>query len=143
MPAHPGNTRASGQAPRAPEIYGRILCYNGFDVLFAPTGDHAIELAQQYRPDVVLLDMRLPDVSGLQLLDHLRKHCALGDAPVVVLSGLAEADMGEKARQAGCAAYLEKPASPVAVLHAVEALVGKAPQAGLGTPPRAIEPPSG
>jgi CheY-like chemotaxis protein len=122
------------------EIYGRILGYNGFDVVFAPTGSDAMELAQQYRPDVVLLDMRLPDVTGLQLLDHLRRHCAL-DAHVVVLSGLAEESMGEMARRAGCAAYIEKPASPVAVLHAVEALVGKAPLPGVGVPPRLIEPP--
>jgi DNA-binding response OmpR family regulator len=122
------------------EIYGRILCYNGFDVMFAGTGHSGLGLAARYRPDLILLDMGLPDVPGLDVCTRLRAWRATASVPVVVLSAFAEAVMGARARAAGCALYMEKPASPVAVLHAVESFIGKAPLAGVGRPPRMIEP---
>jgi two-component system, cell cycle response regulator DivK len=123
------------------EIYGRILCYNGFDVVFAADGATALDRAERYPPDLVLLDLCLPDMSGLGVLDSLRERLHLELTPVVALSGLRQHDLGGKVRAAGCARYIEKPASPVAVLHSVEDLIGKAPLPGVGTPPQVIEPP--
>jgi two-component system, cell cycle response regulator DivK len=122
------------------EIYGRILCYNGYDVVFAHTGQSGLGLAREYRPDLILLDMGLPDLPGLDVCARLREWHATASVPVVVLSAFAEAHMGDRAREAGCALYIEKPASPVSVLHAIERLIGKAPLPGVGRPPRMIEP---
>jgi CheY-like chemotaxis protein len=122
------------------EIYGRLLCYNGFDVVFAKTGHGALDLASRYPPDLVLLDMGLPDMQGLDVCTRLREQGLPDDVPVVALSGFPAATMSDRALDAGCVQYIEKPASPVAVLHLVESLVGRPPLAGDGRPPVTLDP---
>ena len=126
--------------PHDREIYGSILCYNGFDVMCASDGLSGIRLARRAMPDVVLLDIGLPDLHGLDLCSELRTDIETGSIPVIALSAYAETRMGEQARLAGCTRYIEKPASPVAVLHEIEQLIGKAPLPGEGSPPRMISP---
>jgi CheY-like chemotaxis protein len=123
------------------EIYGRMLCYNGFDVVFAADGATALDQAAQYPPDLVLLDLCLPDMSGLRVLERLRDQPQCVSTPVVALSGLRQDRVAAEVRDAGCDSFIEKPASPVDVLHSVEGLVGKAPLPGVGTPPQVIESP--
>jgi CheY-like chemotaxis protein len=122
------------------EIYGRTLCYNGFDVVFAADGRSALNRAAQYTPDLVVLDVCLPDMSGLRVLGILRERPEFNGTPVIVLSGLSEDGLGGRARAAGGDRYIEKPASPVMVLHAVEDLIGKAPLPGVGVLPQVVEP---
>jgi CheY-like chemotaxis protein len=122
------------------EIYGRTLCYNGFDVVFAADGRSALDRAVRYPPDLVVLDVCLPDMSGLRVLGILRERPEFSGTPVIVLSGLSEEGLGGRARAAGGDRYIEKPASPVTVLHAVEDLIGKAPLPGVGALPQVIEP---
>lgn len=112
------------------EIYGRILWYNGFDVIFAMDGEAALRIADEQRPDLVLLDLGLPDVSGLRVCEQLRERAYMANVPVIVLSGMARERHGPQLRRAGCTQYLEKPASPIAVLHEVERFIGRAPQPG-------------
>jgi DNA-binding response OmpR family regulator len=122
--------------PHDRQIYGMMLCYNGFDVVFAGRGATALPLAEQFEPDLVLLDVGLPDASGLDLCQELRS--GPGEPPVIVLSGFAESRLGAAARRAGCTRYIEKPTNPVEVLHQIEALIGQAPLAGVGTRPRIL-----
>jgi CheY-like chemotaxis protein len=126
--------------PHDREIYGSILCYNGFDVVCAASGESGIRLARQLHPDVVLLDIGLPDLDGLDLCAAMRSDPATADIPVVALSAYAEVRMGEQARLAGCSRYIEKPASPVGVLHEIERYVGKPPLPGDGRAPRITTP---
>jgi two-component system cell cycle response regulator DivK len=126
--------------PHDREIYGSILCYNGFDVVCADNGESGIRLARRIRPDVVLLDIGLPDLHGLDLCSSLRAEPDTAGIPVIALSAYAETRMGEQARVAGCTRYIEKPASPVGVLHEIENLVGKAPLPGDGRPPQMTPP---
>jgi two-component system, cell cycle response regulator DivK len=121
------------------EIYGRVLWYNGFDVAFAETVQSGLDMTHRYRPDLILLDLGLPDMSGLDFCRLFRDLPGMGDVPIVVLSGFAEARLGPTTRALGCERYIEKPASPVAVLHEVETLLGKAPLPGLGSPPRLLD----
>lgn len=142
----PGNSRERqlvllvDDDPHDREIYGSILCYNGFDVVCADDGTSGISLAQRILPDIVLLDIGLPDLHGLDLCSTLRTDPDTAVIPVIALSAYAETRMGEQARLAGCTRYIEKPASPVAVLHEIEQLVGKPPLPGDGQPPRMIPP---
>ncbi|HEX2165985.1 MAG TPA: response regulator [Longimicrobiales bacterium] len=126
--------------PHDREIYGSILCYNGFDVMCANDGTSGINLARRAMPDLVLLDIGLPDLHGLDLCSSLRTDTDTAAIPVIALSAYAETRMGEQARLAGCTRYIEKPASPVAVLHEIEQLIGTAPLPGEGRPPRMVTP---
>ncbi|CAN5897059.1 hypothetical protein BH23GEM9_BH23GEM9_31670 [soil metagenome] len=118
------------------EIYGKILWYNGFDCIYAANGIEGLSLARQHRPDVIVLDIGLPGIDGLELCRRLHAEPATRDMPVIFLTAAPARDFEHAADKAGCAQYIEKPASPVELLHAVEALVGRAPPAGEGSPPR-------
>ena len=121
------------------QIYGMMLCYNGFDVAFASSNATGVQAARRYRPDLVLLDLGLPDGHGLDLCTEVRSWKDTADVPVLVLSGFRETELGEAARRAGCTAYIEKPANPIDVMHRVEEIVGTPPLAGEGRPPRVLE----
>lgn len=120
------------------ELYGMMLCYNGFDVVFAGSISSGVEMARQYAPDLVLLDLGLPDGNGLELCGRLR-HAVERRVPVVVLSGFRRSELGRTADRYGCADYVEKPASPVDVMHRIETLVGKPPLPGEGELPAVLD----
>lgn len=117
------------------EIYGKILWYNGYDVAYAADGKEGLRLARERQPDLVLVDMMLPGIDGLELCRRVREDRALDQVPIVMLTARSVDEIGDQARAAGCTAFLEKPHSPVDLLHRVEGLVGRPPLSGEGTPP--------
>jgi two-component system, OmpR family, response regulator ResD len=120
------------------ELYGKILWYNGFDVMYARDGAEGLRCADDYQPDLVVVDLGLPGMDGLELCRRLKERTANAGLPVVILSARAQIDYGHQARRAGCDVYLEKPHSPVGVLKEVERLIGQAPP-GAGGPPPEVE----
>jgi two-component system, cell cycle response regulator DivK len=119
-------------------MYGGMLCYNGFDVVLAFDAASALRLAALHSPDIVLLDLGLPDRNGIEVCEELRRRHSAADTPIIALSAFAERDMGQRARAAGCTVYVEKPASPVHVLHVIEEFIGRAPLPGNGPAPRVL-----
>lgn len=109
------------------EIYGQVLWYNGFDVLFARDGVEAVAMARAHQPDLVLLDLMIPRLDGLRVCRLLKEDPETAGIPVMVLSGRRRNEMEAAARAAGCCRYLEKPVSPVVALHEVEEQIGRAP----------------
>jgi CheY-like chemotaxis protein len=109
------------------EIYGKTLWYNGYDVIHGGDGEAALELARQHAPDLVLVDLLLPRMNGIDLCRQLRVEPSLRDVPLIALTARAEREFGLLARDAGCSGYLEKPIGPFAVLEAVERMIGRAP----------------
>jgi CheY-like chemotaxis protein len=82
--------------------------YNaGYEVICAEDGEAALQLARQQKPDLILLDMILPKLSGPEVLQHLKSEPATSEIPVVVLSSLSEKNR-EKLLEAGAEEYLEK-----------------------------------
>jgi CheY-like chemotaxis protein len=78
-------------------------------LLSADRGRQAIELARRHQPDLVLLDLNLPDIPGETVLAALRGDPATRDLPVVVISGDARPDRVEGLRAAGAREYVVKP----------------------------------
>lgn len=117
------------------EIYGKILWYNGYDVAYAADGEGGLRLARSRKPDLVLLDMMLPGMDGLELCRRIREDRALERIPIIMLTARSIQDIGAQARAAGCTRLLEKPHSPVELFHLVESLVGRPPLSGEGAPP--------
>src|SRR5579872_3450102 len=87
----------------------RILAKAGYRVLGASDGEEGLRLAQEASPDLVLLDMMLPKLSGLEVLQSLKRSPATGSIPVVVLTSLSQKNEG-KLRQVGAVGFLEKSA---------------------------------
>lgn len=124
--------------PHDRAIYGAMLCYNGYDVVLAGSVSEGMLAIAEHRPDLVLLDMGLPDGSGLDICEAMRRQDDYRCTPIIALSGFRRQEFGVRARDAGCTIYIEKPASPVNVLHHIEDLIGRAPMPGEGRPPRII-----
>ena len=92
--------------PRISRYLRSSLQMAGYDVLVAPDGIKALELVQENRPDLVLLDIGLPHMSGFEVLENIRKQY---DMPVIVLTALDTEDDKVKALMMGADDYLPKP----------------------------------
>jgi CheY-like chemotaxis protein len=85
----------------------RVLHKAGYEVVCAEDGESALKLARESQPDLILLDMILPRISGPEVLARLKKDLATAHIPVVVLSSLTEKNR-QKLIEAGAEDYVEK-----------------------------------
>ena len=86
---------------------GRALARAGYEMSFAGDGDEALLMAAEKLPNLILLDMMLPKMSGLEVLKALKKEPATAAIPVVVLSGLSQTN-GPRLQRDGASAFLTK-----------------------------------
>jgi DNA-binding response OmpR family regulator len=93
--------------PAISEMYRYQLETDGYRVEVASNGNSGWELIQSMKPDVVLLDIRLPGMDGFQILEAVREH-KLAEIPVVVLSNFGDAQMMQRAKALGVREYLVK-----------------------------------
>jgi len=102
------------------------LTLAGFDVAERDTGEGALDFLASESPDVVLLDLRLPDLSGWEVLDRLREREQLASLRVVLFS--AHASAAQSAVEAGCVSFIAKPFTPddlvATVTAAAKATIG-------------------
>jgi CheY-like chemotaxis protein len=85
----------------------RALEKAGYEVTTAGDGDEALKIAREQIPNLILLDMMIPKLSGLEVLRALKLDATTKDIPVIILTGLSERNK-EKLLQEGAASYLEK-----------------------------------
>ncbi len=83
----------------------------GHEPISAYNGEQALELLADHQPDVILLDMMMPGIDGLETLRRLRQTAGLDQVPVIVVSAGQEFDLQDRLQQAGGAALLPKPIS--------------------------------
>lgn len=81
----------------------------GCSTIQGSSGSDAIELATTHTPDLILLDILLPDMNGMTVIEHLRRHAALRHAPIIAVTALARAAERSKIIAAGFTAYIAKP----------------------------------
>lgn len=97
-----------------------ILEKNGYEVFQARDGKEGIELAEQVEPALILLDIQLPVMDGYTVARRLRANPALTEIPIVAVTSYAMVGDREKALEAGCTGYLEKPINPDTFMTEVE-----------------------
>lgn len=105
------------------EILTFELEAEGYVVCAVGDGLSAVEAAASFRPDVIVMDISLPTVDGLEATRRIKAQPTLADVPVLALTAHAMTEDEARFRAAGCDAYLAKPAAPEAVLHAVRRLL--------------------
>ncbi len=99
-------------APDARELYAQYLTYAGFSVVTAINGHEAVKLARMLRPDLILMDIRLPGMDGLEAAADLKDDPSLAHTLIVAITADPSDETCARARQAGCSAYITKPALP-------------------------------
>ena len=87
---------------------GRALSRGGYEMTFAGDGDEALLMASEKQPDLILLDMMLPKMSGLDVLKALKKDPETAAIPVVILTGLSQANAERLQRRRGSPAFWRK-----------------------------------
>lgn len=92
----------------------------GYDAVSASSGQQAIESANSIVPDLVLLDLCLPDVDGFDVCEKLGDSTTTCTVPIIILSGMETDDIVRRARSAGCAYYLRKPYDPNVLLALIQ-----------------------
>src|SRR5581483_10352607 len=110
--------------PGARYLRSRILSEAGYEVMEACTGTEAIAIAGTVRPSLILLDVNLPDISGVEVCEQLKRDPTTAAIPVIHITG---AWLSDKARQRGLAsgasAYLVEPVDEVQLLKTVVGLI--------------------
>lgn len=89
-----------------------LLEQDGFKVVSAENGPEGIKLASQINPDLIILDIQLPQMDGYAVARELRKNPALKNVPIVAVTSYAMVGDKERTLEAGCNGYIEKPINP-------------------------------
>lgn len=87
----------------------RVLEASGFSVIEAETGAEGIQLARKLKPDLILMDINLPEMDGYEVTAHLKKLDAFAHIPIVAMTANVMKGDREKTQNAGCDGYIPKP----------------------------------
>jgi len=101
------------------KLFNDLLEAHGYKTVQTRSGVEAVELARLHKPDLILMDIQLPEVSGLQVTQTIKDDEVLRHIPVIAITAFAMKGDEEKIRLGGCEAYLSKPISIVKFLETV------------------------
>ncbi len=101
-------------------LFTALLEAHGYTVLQAMDGMEGWRMAREHRPDLILMDIQLPEVSGLEVTKWLKADETLKSIPVIAITAFAMDGDEAKIRDGGCDAYIGKPISIPDFLHTVE-----------------------
>jgi two-component system, cell cycle response regulator DivK len=102
------------------KLFNDLLVAHGYGTLQTKDGIEALALARQHHPDLILMDIQLPEVSGLQVTQWIKGDNNLRMIPVIAVTAFAMKGDEEKMRDGGCEAYIAKPISVSSFLRTVE-----------------------
>ncbi len=102
-----------------------LLQAHGYDTLQSVDGKDALSLAREHHPDLIVMDVQLPEISGMEYKKMLNADDELKDIPVLAVTAFAMKGDEEKIRAAGCNDYIAKPISVSNFLETVERLINR------------------
>jgi two-component system, cell cycle response regulator DivK len=100
-------------------IFAAILHHYGYEVLEAADGEAGVRIATESRPDVILMDISLPRMDGIEATTRLKQAEETASIPIIAVTAHAMREDEERVRRAGCDAYLAKPVEPLRVIEEV------------------------
>jgi two-component system cell cycle response regulator DivK len=106
------------------KLFHDLLDAQGYRVLQTKDGMEALDIAREHHPDLILMDIQLPEVSGLEVTKWLKEDATLRSIPVVAVTAFAMKGDEETIRQGGCEAYLSKPISVAGFIETVRRFLG-------------------
>ena len=106
------------------KLFNDLLEAHGYQTLQTRNGMEALSLARAHRPSLILMDIQLPEVSGLEVTKWLKDDDDLRDIPVIAVTAYAMKGDEERIRQGGCEAYISKPISVPGFIATVKQFIG-------------------
>jgi two-component system cell cycle response regulator DivK len=97
-----------------------LLTSANYDIIEAVTGEEGVRSAETNRPDLILMDIQLPDFDGYEATKRIKAIPALSSIPIIAVTSYALSGDDIKAFEAGCDAYVSKPFSPRALLKKIQ-----------------------
>ena len=107
------------------ELISYILEHYGYETIKAATGQEGYTLAAEHKPDFIILDIQLPDMTGIDVLQVIRSKPGGEQVPVIAMTSFAMAGDREAMINAGCNGYIEKPIEPERVMNQIIKIVGE------------------
>ena len=102
------------------KLFNDVLVAHGYETLQSRDGPEALALARRHRPDLILMDIQLPEISGLEVTRWLKEDAELKVIPVVAITAFAMKGDEQRIRDGGCEGYIAKPISIASFLKTVE-----------------------
>ena len=106
------------------KLFSDLLEAHGYETRETREGLKAINIAKQYKPDLILMDIQLPEVSGLEVTKWIKDDKTLTDIPVVAVTAFAMKGDEKRIRDGGCEAYISKPISVTTFLATIRKFLG-------------------
>lgn len=113
------------------KLFSAMLAAQGHSVLQATDGSHGLDLAQRRHPDLIIMDIQLPDMSGIDVTQNLKADEATRGIPIIATSAFALREDEERIRASGCDGYLAKPIAISEFLELVEMFMMRVPDAAV------------
>jgi len=107
----------------------QLLEVHGYEILETPGGLGAIDIARDEQPDLILMDIRLPDICGLEVTRLLKQDEQTKTIPIIAVTALATPEYEKKGLESGCDAYIAKPITLGNLLLTIESFLSSVPSA--------------
>ncbi len=107
------------------KLFNDLLVANGYATVQTRNGSDVMDLARSHRPDLILMDIQLPEISGLDVTRWLKEDEELHRIPVIAVTAFAMKGDEERIRSGGCEAYISKPISVARFLETVRHYLGE------------------
>ena len=102
------------------KLFQDVLAAHGYATLETADGRDALRLARERRPDLIVLDIQLPEISGLEITRQIKADSELSHIPIIAVTAFAMRGDEEKIREGGCEDYLSKPVSISRFIETIE-----------------------
>ena len=107
------------------KLFRDLLTAHGYETIETKEGMEAITLTRNEHPDLILMDIQLPEISGLDVTRRLKADASISAIPIIAVTAFAMKDDEEKIMAAGCEAYISKPISIIPFLNTVRRFLGE------------------
>jgi two-component system cell cycle response regulator DivK len=108
------------------KLFRDLIEAHGYRTVQTRSGLAAMDLAREHRPDLILMDIQLPEISGLEVTRNLKADNDLYKIPVIAVTAFAMKGDEERIRQGGCEAYISKPISVTKFIETIKSFLGDA-----------------
>jgi len=101
----------------------KYLSNQGFNVVYSRSGFEAIEIAPRIRPDIIIMDIQMPGMDGLEAIGHIKKDTSIADIPIIAVTGLVMRGDEKQCLEAGADQYISKPYSIFVLKNTIDVLL--------------------